>query len=100
MTTPGGTEYIVAGTAACDLSSGVGSGTLVARILSGYAALHSPERDIYIAEAVHLDQETGMPIWRQDGPSERMALVGGGMLVKWDDIEILGFAATHELLSE
>ncbi|WP_419916848.1 DUF6338 family protein [Candidatus Poriferisodalis sp.] len=86
----------------CRLKSGRWVGGHYSRYayLSSYAGLHSAERDIYIAEAVHLDQVDGMPLWHQGPSGETMTLVGGGILVKWEDIEELGFASTHELIPE
>lgn len=57
-----------------------------------YAAGRESEREIYISRAVHFDQTTGQPRrnaqqnWEWVGGDR-----GGGILVKWQDIETLEF---------
>lgn len=59
-----------------------------------YAAMNTSDRDIYIAVAVHLDQSDGTPVLDATGG---YAIIGGGVLVRRENIEALHFTALEEL---
>ena len=55
-----------------------------------------PVQDIYIAHAAEFDQDTGDPVSLDGG----YVWTGGGILLKWADIESLEFRQTRELGTE
>lgn len=67
-----------------------------------YAAGETDELDLYVSRAVHLDQRTGAFMYRAPDASDRpldrdgavLDFTGGGLLVKWSEIEHLEFTST------
>lgn len=59
-----------------------------------YAAVDIPDRDIYLAVAVYLDQDSGTPVLGANG---EYAQVGGGVLIRRENIEALHFTVWEEL---
>jgi len=53
-----------------------------------YAAGYPEPQDLYLAAAVELDQETGEFLTDADG---NVALLDGGILVRWEEVEHLEF---------
>ena len=53
-----------------------------------YAAGYPEPQDLYLAAAVELDQDTGEFVTDADG---NVALLEGGILVRWDEVEHLEF---------
>ena len=66
------------------------------------AAGETDELDLYVSRAVHLDQRTGAIVYRsQNAPSEpadtdgaTLDFTGGGLLVKWSEVEHLEFMSS------
>jgi len=65
-----------------------------AAIDTTYAAMDIPDRDIYLAVAVHLDQDNGTPVLDENGEYAR---IGGGVLIRRENIEALHFTVWEEL---
>ena len=86
------------GFVSCRLRSGRWVGGLYADADSvrSYVGADGPVQDIYIAHAAEFDQDTGSPIWLDGG----YLWTGGGILLKWADIESLEFRQTRELGTE
>ena len=59
-----------------------------------YAAIDIPDRDIYLAVAVCLDQDRGTPVLDDNGEYAR---IGGGVLIRRENIEALHFTVLEEL---
>ena len=78
-----------AGSVRCRLRSGRcvgGSYEDVGRINS-FASADDALIDVYISKAVEYDQDTGVPLLRNGEP----AWTGGGLLLRWNEIESLEF---------
>ena len=85
----------------CRMKSGAWIGGLfdIAGTPRSYAAGETDELDLYVSRAVHLDQRTGAIVYRsQNAPSEpadtdgaTLDFTGGGLLVKWSEVEHLEF---------
>ena len=67
-----------------------------------YAAGETDELDLYVSRALHLDQRIGAIMYRSqsasDGPAvsnhAMLDFTGGGLLVKWSEIEHLDVMST------
>ena len=78
-----------AGFIRCRLKSGTWVGGMYAdaQPIKSYVGADGPLQDIYIAYATQFDQETGYPCTDDDG----FLWTGGGILLKWSDIDSLEF---------
>ena len=73
----------------CWLRSGrwVGGSYEVAGLIDSFASVDDAVIDIYINQAIEYGQNTGAPLLR-DG---ELARTGGGLLLRWDEVESLEF---------
>lgn len=87
-----------AGFVRCRLRSGRWVGGFYANAvpIRSYVGADGPAQDIYIAHAVEFDQDTGDP----DSLDGGYVWTGGGILLKWADIESLEFRQIRELETE
>ena len=89
----------------CRLKSGAWIGGLFDNTGSpaSYAAGEADALDLYVGRALHLDQQSGAIIFRsQDrldsaaiGDTARPDFTGGGLLIKWEEVEYLEFVNTE-----
>jgi len=89
-----------AGLIRCRLRSGRWVGGLYARAspVSSYVGPEGPDQDIYVAYAAEFNQDTGEPALRVDDGD--LVWLGGGILLKWADIESLEFMPLAALSRE
>ena len=82
----------------CRLRSGrwVGGLYVDAVPVRSYVGADGPVQDIYLARAAVFDQDSGNPV-RRDGD---YVWTGGGILLKWADIESLEFRQIRGLRTE
>lgn len=87
-----------AGFVSCRLRSGrwVGGLYVDAVPVRSYVGADGPVQDIYLARAAVFDQDSGNPV-RRDGD---YVWTGGGILLKWADIESLEFRQIRGLRTE
>ena len=88
----------------CRMKSGTWIGGLFDDVGTprSYAAGETDQPDLYLSRAVHLDQRTGAVRYRSTNTSEESAVrggttldfTGGGVLVKWSEIEHLEFSSS------
>lgn len=75
---------------------------------SSYAAGETDQLDLYISRALHLDQQTGAFTYRSpnalDGPAHghgaMLDFTGGGLLMKWSEVEHLEFTSSDASLEQ
>ena len=73
-----------------------------------FAAGETDQLDLYISRALHLDQQTGAFTYRSpntlDGPahghSAMLDFTGGGLLMKWSEVEHLEFTSSDASLEQ
>lgn len=79
----------VLGSVRCRLRSGrwVGGSYEEAGQIDSFASEDAAATDVYISKAVEYDQDTGAPLLRDGMP----AWTGGGLLLRWHEVESLEF---------
>ncbi|WP_419944569.1 DUF6338 family protein [Candidatus Poriferisodalis sp.] len=82
-------DHGTAGSVRCRLRSGrwVGGSYEETGQIDSFASADDTMVDVYISKAVEYDQDSGAPLLRDGEP----AWTGGGLLLRWDEIESLEF---------